>query len=194
MTRIGIILGSTRPGRNGERWPSGFSSIASHRDGRRVRAGRPASTTRCRSSMSRCRRRWGSTRTSTPRQWAAKIAVVRRVRVRDAGVQPRHLRCAEERHRLPLRRVEQQGRRLRRLRRGRRSPRRRAPAAHRRRAADGRRPPAGCALPVLRFRGLLTHQAGPSPDAALSSMLDELLAWSEALAPMRGRLAERDVA
>ena len=74
MTRIGIILGSTRPNRNGEqvaKW------VYRHRH---RAAATPSSswstcaTTRCRTSTSRCRRRWASTRTSTPSSGRDKIA------------------------------------------------------------------------------------------------------------------------
>ena len=42
MTRIGIILGSTRPNRNGEQVARWVYDIASRRERRRVRARRPA--------------------------------------------------------------------------------------------------------------------------------------------------------
>ena len=74
MTRIGIILGSTRPGRNGEavaRWVLEHRQAA-HRRG--VRAGRPARLPAAAPRRAAARRRWASTRARTPRQWAAKIA------------------------------------------------------------------------------------------------------------------------
>lgn len=85
---------------------------------------------------------------------------LRRVHLRDAGVQPLHLGCAEERHRLHLRRVEQQGRRLRQLRRCRRRPRDRAPARHHQRAADSPRAAAAELLALPRLRELLRLHAG----------------------------------
>ena len=138
MTKIGIILGSTRPGpqRRGRR-PVGLRRrLAAHR--RRVRARRPPRLQAAAPRRGRCRRRWASTPAAHPGV-GRQDRLVRRLRLRHARVQPLHVRRAEERHRLPVRRVEQQGRRLRRLRRGRRRPRGRAPAADRGRAADGRR-------------------------------------------------------
>jgi NAD(P)H-dependent FMN reductase len=44
------------------------------------------------------------------------------------------------------------------------------------------------------FEDFSRLRPGPHQEQALSTMFDELLAWSEALAPMRERLAERDVA
>jgi NAD(P)H-dependent FMN reductase len=44
------------------------------------------------------------------------------------------------------------------------------------------------------FEDFSRLKPGPHQEQALSTMFDELLAWSEALAPMRERLAERDVA
>jgi len=44
------------------------------------------------------------------------------------------------------------------------------------------------------FEDFARLKPGPHQEQALSTMFDELLAWSEALAPMREQLAERDVA
>jgi NAD(P)H-dependent FMN reductase len=44
------------------------------------------------------------------------------------------------------------------------------------------------------FEDFSRLKPGPHQEQALSTMFDELLAWSEALTPMRERLAERDVA
>ncbi len=74
MTKIGIILGSTRPGRNGEavaRWVLRHRQAA-HRRG--VRARRPARLQAAAPRRGDARRRWASTPSRTPRQWAAKIA------------------------------------------------------------------------------------------------------------------------
>ena len=140
---IAIILGSTRPGRNGEgRRPLGVRpGRAADGDARSTWS--TCSTTTCRTSTSRCRRHRASTAASTRKAWADDDRLVRRLRLRHARVQPLHLRRAEERHRLPLRGVEQQGRRLRQLRLGRRRPRRGAPAPRDGRAAGRRRPAAG---------------------------------------------------
>ena len=128
MLKIGIIIGSTRPGRNGEAVAQWVYEIASQRTDAEYELvdlldynlphldeALPAGD--------------GPVRpTPHTKTWAAEDRRVRRLRLRDARVQPLDLRRAEERDRLPLRRVEQQGGRLRRLRRGRWRPRRRAPA------------------------------------------------------------------
>ena len=44
------------------------------------------------------------------------------------------------------------------------------------------------------FENFSHLKPGPHQVQALTTMFDELLAWSEALAPVRERMAERDVA
>ena len=67
MTRIGIILGSTRPNRNGEqvaKWVYDIARAAATPS----TSSSTCATTRCRTWTSRCHPRSASTRTSTPRR------------------------------------------------------------------------------------------------------------------------------
>ena len=73
MMKIGIILGSTRPNRNGEHVARWVYDIASRRDDAEFELV-DLRTTPCRTWTSRCRRRSASTSTSTPRRSADKIA------------------------------------------------------------------------------------------------------------------------
>ena len=77
---------------------------------------------------------------------------VRRVRPGHAGVQPFDERSLEERARSPLPGMARQARRVRWLRSRRRNPRRRAPSCHRCRAGNGRSRPAGGDQPACRLR------------------------------------------
>ena len=161
MTRIGIIIGSTRPGRNGEAVARWVYDIATKRDDAKYELvdikdfDLPHLDELVPPSLGQY------TQPHTLRV-GREDRLVRRVRLRDAGVQPLHLRRAEERDRLPLRRVEQQGGGVRQLRQRRRHPGGGAPAPGRGRVADGRRPGAGGPLALHRLRELQRLQAGRS--------------------------------
>ena len=123
--------------------------------------------------------------------WAATIAPYDGYRLRHARVQPLHLRCAQERDRLPLRRVEQQGRGLRQLRICGRSP-------------GDRAPPAVCSeLQIAHVRQQLSFSmftdfenfstfrpVAAIHDDAATVMFDQLEAWAAALKPLRKETAQ----
>ncbi len=96
MTRIGIILGSTRPGRNGEQVAQWVYDIATQSRRRRVRADRPADY-----PLPAPRRADAAVAGPVPARAHQGVGredrLLRRVRHRHPGVQPRHLRRAEER-------------------------------------------------------------------------------------------------
>ena len=184
MTRIGIILGSTRPNRNGEQVARWVYDIAARRSDAEFELvdlrdyPLPHLDEPLPPSM-------GQYQNEHTKQWADKIASFDGFVIVTPEYNHSTSGRAEERHRLPVRRVEQQGRRLRLLRRGRRRPGGRAPAPDRRRAADGRRAPAGRAVAVHRLRELQRVQAQRLHVAALNTLLDQVVAWSTALAPLR---------
>ena len=66
-----------------------------------------------------------------------------------------------------------------------RRPGRRAPAAGLRRTADSRRAPAGHAVAAHRLRELHRLQARRLPRRRLDTLIDQVIAWSTALAPLR---------
>ena len=98
MIRIAIIIGSTRPGRKGEAVANGFTksrkSVATPSLNSWISRLQPAASRRADVAM------FGQYTKEHTRVWAAKIAVLRRVRLCDTRVQPRHLRRAQERNRF----------------------------------------------------------------------------------------------
>jgi hypothetical protein len=114
MTTIGIILGSTRPGRNGEAVAKWVYDIASSRTDAayelvdlrdhplpHLDEGHAAFC--------------GSVPVGAHPQMGRQDRVVRRLRHGHTGVQPFDLWRVEERNRLPVRRMAQQGSRIRQL-------------------------------------------------------------------------------
>ena len=128
MIKIAIILGSTRPGRIGEAVAPWVYELAQKRSDAEFELvdikdfnlpllDEPVPPID------------GPVLQGAHEDMGGEDRLLRRLRLRDARVQPRHLRRAQERDRFPLRRVEQQGGRLRRLRRRQRRARGRASAS-----------------------------------------------------------------
>jgi hypothetical protein len=162
-TTIGIILGSTRPGRNGEAVANWVHDIAKQRDDAEYELvdiadyQLPHLDEAIPPSL-------GQYTQPHTKAWAAKIDSFDGYVFVTPGVQPLHLRRAEERHRLPLQGMEQQGRRLRQLRLRRRHPRRRTPPPRHGRTTGRRRARPGRTLVAHRLHRLRTVHAGSAPD------------------------------
>ncbi len=102
MIKIAIIIGSTRPGRKGEAVARWVHEIAHKRQRRRVRAGRhqglqPAAARRADAADA------GPVHPAAHQGLGGEDRLLRRLRLRDARVQPRDVGRAQERDRLPVR-------------------------------------------------------------------------------------------
>ena len=159
MLRVAIIVGSTRPGRKGEAVARWVSEIAGSRGDAEFELVdiKDYDLPLLDEPMSAI---FGQYSNDHTKAWSAKIASFDAVCLRDARVQPCHVGRAEERDRLPLQRVEQQGGGFRRLRRRGRHAGRRKPSTRDGRA-DGRgRARASRGLALHRLRELQRLQAG----------------------------------
>ena len=142
--KIAIILGSTRPGRNGKAvadWVLDKAAARTAADYELVDlADYPLPhLDEAHAALD------GPVRRRAHQGVGGEDRRIRRIHLRHARVQPLDLRRAEERDRLPVRRVEQQGRRVRQLRRARRCPGHRAPAGDRRASCRSRTSASSCA-------------------------------------------------
>ena len=184
MPRIAVILGSTRPGRLGEHVARWVMDQVRHRTDAEfelvdlVDYPLPHLDEPLPPNM-------GAYQNDHTQEWAARHRPVRRLRLRHPGVQPLHLRRAEERHRLRVRRVEQQGHGL-------------SPTALP--GAPGPRSTSRLIAGELQMADVRTNVALSlftdfkdftelAPAAyqaqALETMLGQVIAWSQALAPLR---------
>jgi len=107
MPRIGIILGSTRPNRNGEQVAQWVLELASQRADAQFRTRRSARLPAAAPDEA-MPASFGQYANEHTKGLGPEDRVVHGFVIGHARVQPRHLGRAQERDRLPLRRMEQQ--------------------------------------------------------------------------------------
>ena len=184
MTKIAIIIGSTRPGRKGDAVARWVHDIATKRQDAEFELvdikdfDLPLLDEPVPPSM-------GQYSQPHTKAWAAKIDSFDALRLRDARVQPRHLRRAEERDRLPVRGVEQQGGRLRQLRQrgGTRAVEHLRLVMAEVQVADVRNQ---VVLSLFTdFENFTVFKPAARQEDAVTAMLDQVIAWGGALQPLR---------